>query len=88
MLTTYTNVLSSLDGVFKKSGWHEKQNVADCLSYTKDGHETDVFEIKMDSSCIYVSVPVKNSPYQYRTTFNNLQHACDFMEARFYDFSD
>jgi hypothetical protein len=90
MLTKHKNILFGLNGVFKNHGWHIKQNDHDCLSYTKMGQETDIFEIKTDKreQLIYVSVPVKNSPYQYRTTFHNLQHASDFVESRFYDFCD
>lgn len=88
MLTTHKNILSGLNGVFKNHGWHIKQNDDECISYTKMGQETDIFEIRMDKKMVYVSVPVKNSPYQYRTIFHNLQHASDFVESRFYDFCD
>lgn len=90
MLHSHKNILHGLDTVFKNRGWYVKEEDDCSLSYTKKGQETDVFEIKMGSDKIYVSVPIKNSPFQYRTTFkkDKLNHASDFVESRFYDFSD
>lgn len=90
MIHSHKNILYGLDSTFKNRGWHIKEENENSLSYTKKGQETDIFEIKMDSNMIYVSVPIKNSPFQYRTTFpsNELHHASDFVESRFYDYCD
>jgi hypothetical protein len=56
------------------------------ISYTKIGHETEYFQIKLDSSKIYVSIPIKNSPYQFTTTFNNYFQASEYVEERFKEF--
>jgi hypothetical protein len=44
------------------------------------------FDLKILPDSIVVSVPVKNSIYQYTTTFKNYYDASEYMEQRFYDF--
>ena len=62
------------------------KNEMDCISYSKSGYETDTFELRVDKSRVYVSIPVKNSPYQYCTSFKDYFQACEYMEERFLDF--
>jgi len=64
------------------------KNEMNCISYTKIGNETDIFELRVDKSRVYVSVPVKNSPYQYCTSFEDYFRACEYIEERFKDFYD
>ena len=75
-----------LDSIFKQNGWHMVKNDFNWISYTKFGHETDLFDIKIDQKSIQVSVPIKNSPFQYITTFKDYFQASEYIEARFMDF--
>lgn len=75
-----------LDEIFKKHCWHLVKNENNWISYTKFGNETCFFDIKILSDSIIVSVPIKNSPYQYVTTFKSYSDASDYVEQRFYDY--
>jgi hypothetical protein len=75
-----------LDPLFKEYGWHMTKNEMNWISYTKFGQETDVFDIKINKTAILVSIPIKNSPYQYITSFKDYYQANEFIEARFNDF--
>lgn len=75
-----------LDQLFKENGWHLCKNEMNIICYTKFSNETDLFEIKIDHKYIYVSIPIKNSPFQYNTSFNNYFQASEYIEARFFDF--
>ena len=75
-----------LDSLFKENGWHMTKNEMDLIEYTKFGNETDFFQIKINKQNIHVSVPIKNSPYQYKTTFDSYFDASDYVEKRFNDF--
>ena len=56
------------------------------ISYTRFGNETDLFDIKVDQKSIHVSIPIKNSPFQYVTNFKDYFQASEYVEARFMDF--
>jgi hypothetical protein len=75
-----------LDPLFKQHGWHNVRNDSDHICYTKTGYETDLFEIEIRSQSIRVGIPVYNSPYQYKTTFNNYIKACEYVELRMMEF--
>jgi hypothetical protein len=75
-----------LDSIFKQYGWHLVKNENNWICYTKAGNETDIFDIKITEKAINVSVPVKNSPFQYITTFKDYFSASEYIESRFYDF--
>jgi len=75
-----------LDQLFKENGWHLVKNEETWLCYTKFGFETDIFDIKIGEKIINVSIPVKNSPFQYITTFKDYYNASEYVEARFLDF--
>lgn len=75
-----------LHELFNQHGWHLVKNDFEWIIYSKPGHETDLFEIKLDKNCIFVSVPIKNSAYQFRTTFNDYFQASEYLEMRFKDF--
>jgi hypothetical protein len=81
---------ATLDPLFKQHGWHISKNEANYLSYTTSGYETDVFEIKMvdSSKTIRVSMPIRNSPFQFNTSFNNCFQASEYIESRFLEFID
>ena len=75
-----------LDTTFKKNGWHIVKNEMDYISYSKLGQETDVFSIKIEKNCINVSIPIKNSNYQFTTSFDHYYQASEYLENRFLDF--
>ena len=75
-----------LDQLFKENGWHLVKNEETWICYTKLGFETDIFDIKIGEKVINVSIPVKNSPFQYITTFKDYYNASEYIEARFLDF--
>jgi hypothetical protein len=77
-----------LDQMFKENGWYLCKNKMNYISYTHLGHETDLFEIKIDTNYIHVGIPIKNSPFQYSTKFNNYFQASEYIEARFLDFNE
>ena len=75
-----------LDEIFKKHGWHMIKNEINWLCYTKLSHETEVFDIKIFKKEIRVSIPIKNSPYQYVSLFNSYFEASEYVETRLLDF--
>ena len=56
------------------------------ISYAKQGIETDFFDIIIEQKSIRVSVPIKNSPFQYVTKFDDYFSASEYVEARFFDY--
>jgi len=83
------SIKKDLDPLFKQHGWYTSKNEANYLSYTTTGRETDVFEIKIDTfKTIRVSIPIRNTPFQYRTSFYNCFQASEYIESRFLDFID
>ena len=75
-----------LDEVFKSHGWHLFKNENNWISYTKIGNETSFFDLRISPDSIIVSVPVKNSIYQYVTNFKSYYDASEYVEQRFYDY--
>jgi hypothetical protein len=75
-----------LDEIFKKNGWHMIKNEVNWVTYTKFGNETDLFDIKINQKSIHVSIPIKNSPFQYVTSFTDYYRATEYIETRFLDF--
>jgi len=75
-----------LDTMFKDNGWHIIKNEMNWICYTKIGHETELFDIKIEPKIIKVSIPIKNSPYQFVTSFTDYFQASEYIEARFFDF--
>ena len=76
----------TVDPLFKNNGWHLTKNDPEHVIYTKFGFETEYFEIQLDHNNVYVSVPLKNTPYQYRTSFKNYDLASEYVEDKFLDF--
>jgi hypothetical protein len=74
------------DCLFKSNGWHRVTNKFEHITYTRFGFETEFFEIKLDRDNIYVSVPLKKIPFQYKTSFNSYFLATEYIEEKFLDF--
>ena len=79
---------SILDNLFKENGWHLVKNEMNWISYTMFGRETDTFDIKIDTKKVHISIPIKNSSFQYNTSFNDYFQASEYVEARLIDFID
>ena len=75
-----------LDQIFKEHGWYMSKNEINYISYAKQGLETDFFDIVIEQKSIRVSVPIKNSPFQYITKFDDYFSASECVEARFFDY--
>ena len=74
-----------LDEMFKSNGWHKTKNEINWITYTKAGFETEFFDIKIDETRIHVCVPLKNSIFQYTTSFKDYFTASEYIENRFKD---
>ena len=75
-----------LDNMFKNNGWKLIKNEMNWICFSKPGFQTEYFEIKIDISKIYVSIPIKNSIFQYSTSFKDYYSAVEYIEDRFKDF--
>lgn len=75
-----------LDEKFKQNGWSLIKNEINWISYTKFGDETSYFDIKILTDKIKVSVPIKNSYYQFITSFKNYYEASEFIEEKLFDY--
>lgn len=75
-----------LNVLFKENGWHMVKNEMNWICFTKFGHETEFFDIKIEQKNICVSIPLKNISYQYVTYFNDYFLASEYIESRFNDF--
>jgi hypothetical protein len=84
------NELSLLNKLFKSNGWQveHSNNTSDDIMYSKPGNETEFFKIELDNNIIYVSVPLKNSTFQYKTKFPDYYSAIKYTESKFYYFID
>ena len=79
---------SILDSIFKQYQWHLVKNDLNFISYTKIGDETNHFDFKILKDKIVVSVPIKNSPYQFVTNFKSYFEASEFAEQKLIDYSN
>ena len=68
-----------LDSTFKHHQWHLIKNELNWICYTKFSDETSCFDIKILQDKIIVSVPIKNSPYQYVTNFKSYYEASEYI---------
>lgn len=75
-----------LDGTFKQHQWHIIKNELNWISYTKNEDETSYFDIKILPDKIVVSVPIKNSAYQYVTNFKGYYEASEYIEQKLIDY--
>lgn len=76
-----------LDATFKERGWHIIKNEPNWISYGKLTDETSYFDIKILPDKIVVSVPMKNSSYQYVTSFKSYYEASEYVEQRLIDYT-
>jgi hypothetical protein len=90
LLNEYTEIKNKgfaiLDEMFKQHGWHLQKNEVNWINYTKFGDESSYFDIKVTTDKIIVSVPLKNSIYQFLTTFKSYYEASEYIEQKFYEY--
>lgn len=75
-----------LDALFQEKGWHLIKNEMNWITYTIHGNECAYFDIKILPDKIVTSVPVKNSAYQYVTSFKGYYEASEYVEQKLMDF--
>jgi hypothetical protein len=75
-----------LDEVFSENGWHKVNNESDYITFTKFGHESEQFEIRLTKNNVHVIVLMKNSQYRFATSFDNYFQASDYVEERFLEY--
>jgi hypothetical protein len=75
-----------LNETFTQYGWHLIKNEMNWISYTKLSDETSFFDIKILQDKIVVSVPIKNSRYQYVTSFKRYYDASEYTEQKLIDY--
>lgn len=75
-----------LDSTFKQHQWHLIKNEFNWICYTKFSDETSYFDIKILQDKIVVSVPIKNSSYQYVTNFKSYYEASEYVEQKLNDY--
>lgn len=80
--------IKMLNNLFKTNGWQIEtvDKLSESIIYSKKGNETEFFKIEVDNNNVYVSVPLKNSTFQYKTKFNNYYSAIKYVETKFYYF--
>lgn len=77
-----------LDTIFKEKGWHLIKNEVNWICYGKFSDETTCFDIKLLPDKIVVSVPMKNSSYQYVTSFKGYYEASEYVEQKLRDYTE
>ena len=84
------NELSLLNKLFKSNGWEieDTDKLSEHIIYAKPGNETEFFKIELDNNIVYVSVPLKNSNFQYKTKFADYYSAIKYTESKFNYFID
>lgn len=76
-----------LDSIFKQHGWHLVKNELNWICYTKFSDETSFFDMKILQDKIIVSVPIKNSAYQYVTNFKGYYEASEYIQQKLIDYN-
>jgi hypothetical protein len=91
-MVLYIGVKELLD-LFKNNGW-SSNGVIDSkegITYYKEGHETEYFQLRYSDDTkepIYVSVPLKNSTFQYVLYFKEFESATNYISKMFYEYTD
>jgi hypothetical protein len=75
-----------LDSKFKERGWVLVKNEPNWICYSRFSDETTSFDIKILPDKIVVSIPLKNSSYQYVTSFKGYYEASEYVEQRLFDY--
>ena len=77
---------SGLEETFEQHNWSLQINESDHIAFKSPTTDYDYFEICVDAKKIHVTIPLKNSIYKYKTSFNSYFNACEYVETQFQDF--
>jgi hypothetical protein len=82
-----------LNKFFNSNNWYnDKTNNNDLytINYRKNKIKNEYFEIKIVDTKLIVSIPIKNSIYQYQTTFNDCKDAISYLDKyiKYYENDD
>jgi hypothetical protein len=94
MMVLYTGVNELLER-FVQSGWTFNGLISseEGITYYKEGHELEYFELRYNhisgsEEPIYVSVPLKNSTYQYVLYFKEFETATNYISKMFHEYTN
>jgi hypothetical protein len=81
---------SSMNEMFQNNGWNLYINEKEHFAYTRDGYETEYFEIKKkykNGKCNYeISFPLMNSTFQYKTTISDSLYTRNYLADKFKEY--
>jgi len=94
-MVLYNGVNELLD-LFKNNGWSSNGiiNNKQGITYFKEGHELEYFQLRYADTAtgseepIYVSVPLKNSTYQYVLYFKEFETATNYISKMFHEYTN
>ena len=75
-----------LEEEFEKYNWSLHINEPDHIVFKSPISDYDYYEIYIDAKKIYVAIPLKNSIYKYKTSFDSYFQASEYVEMHFKDF--
>lgn len=88
MISLDNNILLQLNPPFFKYGW-SVQTHSNSITYIKTADETSKFEIHVESTDrMVVSVPLKNSIYQYVTIVKDVNNVVEYVEQKLIDYEE
>ena len=70
---------NTIHDLFTKNEWKLIINNGEKVVYTRDCFECDRFELLERNNRFYVTVPIKNSVYQYKTSFDSYYEASNYV---------
>ena len=92
-MVLYIGVNELLD-LFKNNGWSIKGVIGseEGMTCYKEGHETEYFQLRYSDISgadepVYVTVPLKNSTYQYVLHFKEFESATNYITKMFYEYT-
>ena len=72
---------------FYQHDWLLYKNEKDHIMFKNPITDYDFFEIELDKTNIFVTIPLKNSIYKYKTKFDSYFQACEFIEMHLDEFT-
>ena len=77
-----------LEESFLRNNWIYMKNELNHILFQKKNNDYDYFEINISNDKIFVSIPIKNSRFQYKTHFTSYFKACEYIELRLLDYEE
>ena len=75
-----------LEETFGQHNWSLQINELDHIVFKSPISDFDYYEIFVDKNKINVAIPLKNSTYKYKTSFNSYFQASEYIEMQLQDF--